>query len=206
MCATTNTPHRRCPTLHVSHVAWSVCQPGRSRSPSPPACPPDHWCPLQCAPLQIHTQHYCSSLRKKMNLVRLPVSLLLTLLAFPVRWCLWASTSTACISMPNIVRHDICRRSYAVERGLVVGFCGLTTLLLPTLLSDSQVSISLIIHSLLWTVSRQVKAHVVLTCTNHGVSPNHLLVIVASDRPWTTLTNFEGGLNLLHEADDDSVI
>jgi len=30
--------------------------------------------------------------------------------------------------------------------------------------------------------SGQVKAHVKLTCTK-GVSPNHLLVIVASDRP-----------------------
>jgi len=32
----------------------------------------------------------------------------------------------------------------------------------------------------------EIKAHVVITCTN-GVSPNHLPVIVASDRPWTTL-------------------
>ena len=32
------------------------------------------------------------------------------------------------------------------------------------------------------TISGQVKAHVVLTCTN-GVSPNHLPVIVVSDRP-----------------------
>ena len=55
--------------------------------------------------------------------------------------------------------------------------------------------------------------HVLLTCTN-GVSPNHLPVIVASNRPWTMnhivdtcpLMKFEGGLNLLHEADDDAVI
>jgi len=60
-------------------------------------------------------------------------------------------------------------------------------ILLPILLSDSQVSLSLIIHGLWWTVSRQVKAHVMLTCTN-GVSPNHLLVIVSCDRPWTTLS------------------
>ena len=39
-------------------------------------------------------------------------------------WCLWASTSTACIPMSNIVRYGICRHNYAVERGLVVGFCG----------------------------------------------------------------------------------
>jgi len=38
-----------------------------------------------------------------------------------------------------------------------------------------------------WTVSGQVKAHVVLTCAN-GVSPNHLPLIVASDRLWTTLS------------------
>ena len=106
-------------------------------------------------------------------------------------WCLWASTSTACISTPDVVRHDICRHNYSVERGLVVGFCGQphsTILLLPTQLSDSQVSISLVIHGLWWTVSGQVKAlHVVLSFTN-GVSPNHLSVIVASDRPWTTLS------------------
>ena len=39
--------------------------------------------------------------------------------------------------------------------------------------------------------------YAVLTCTN-GVSPNHLPVIVASE--------FEGGLNLLHEADDDAAM
>ena len=52
---------------------------------------------------------------------------------------------------------------------------------------NSQVSISLIIHGLWWTVSGEVKAHVVLTCTN-GASPNHLPVILASDRPWTILS------------------
>jgi len=36
-----------------------------------------------------------------------------------------------------------------------------------------------------WTVSGKVMA---LTCTN-GVSPNHLPAIVASDRPWTTLSS-----------------
>ena len=41
-----------------------------------------------------------------------------------VCWCLWASTSTACISTPNMVRRDICWHNYPVERGLVVGFCG----------------------------------------------------------------------------------
>jgi len=46
----------------------------------------------------------------------------------------------------------------------------------------------------------------------NGVSPNHLLVIVASNRPTMKhivdtcpLTKFEN-LNLLHKADDDAVI
>jgi len=61
------------------------------------------------------------------------------------------------------------------------------------------------------TVSGQVKAHVVLTCTN-GVSPNHLHVIVAQRQTMNhivdtyPLTKFERGLNLLHEADDDAVM
>jgi len=61
------------------------------------------------------------------------------------------------------------------------------TLLLPTLLSESQVSISLVIHSLRRTVSRQVKARVLLTCTNRAL-PTHLPMTVASERPWTTLS------------------
>ena len=58
-----------------------------------------------------------------------------------------------------------------------------TTLLSLTLLSDSQVSISLVIHGLWWTVSRQVKAHVVLTYTN-GVSPNFQWLCPATDYEW----------------------
>ena len=81
------------------------------------------------------------------------------------------------------------------------------TLLLPTLLSDSHVLISLVIHGLWWTFSGQVEAHVVLTCTS-GVSPNHLpgqrqtMNHVIDTCP---LTKFEGELNLLHEVDDDAV-
>jgi len=79
-----------------------------------------------------------------------------------------------------------------------------TTLLLPTLLSDSQVSISLVIHEPFpfpcranlhkWGLAqspsydcgqRQTMNHIVDTCP---------------------LTKFEGGLNLLHEADDDAVM
>ena len=44
-----------------------------------------------------------------------------------------------------------------------------------------------LVYCLWWTVSGQVSAHVVLTCTN-GVSPNHIPVIAASHRPWTTLS------------------
>jgi len=43
---------------------------------------------------------------------------------WPVYADVWASTSTACISMPSIIRHDICRHIYAVERGLVISVCG----------------------------------------------------------------------------------
>ena len=57
----------------------------------------------------------------------------------------------------------------------------------PTLLSNSQVSISLVIHGLCWNVSGRIKVHVVQICTN-GALPNHLLAIVASDRPWATLS------------------
>ena len=61
-----------------------------------------------------------------------------------------------------------------------------TSLVYPTLLSDNQVSIFLVICglslSLCSTVSGQAKAHAVQICTN-VVLPNHLPVIVASDRP-----------------------
>ena len=122
-----------------------------------------------------------------------------------------------------------------------------------TLLSDSQVSISLVIHGLWWTICGQVKANVVLTCTNwysvvcctqhchfthcqrttwtlhcwsgRRVSFQRSMSILffrasqsfppATARAWDSvlhivntcqLTKLEGGLNLLHEADDDTVI
>jgi len=59
------------------------------------------------------------------------------------------------------------------------------------------------------TVSGQVKAHVVLTCTN-GVSPNHFHSDCGQRQTMNhtvdtwPLTKFEGRLNLLHEADDDA--
>jgi len=67
---------------------------------------------------------------------------------------------------------------------------------------------SLVIHGLSRTVSGQVKAHVVPTCTNGARSlscdcgqrqtMNHIVDHVPTNK-------FEGGLNLLHEADDDAV-
>ena len=83
---------------------------------------------------------------------------------------------------------DICQHNYAV-----VGFCGQPYYCHRPYYS--QVSISLIVRGLWWTISRRVKAHVVLTCAN-GFSPNHLPVIVASDRPWTTLLTLAHKQNL----------
>jgi len=34
-----------------------------------------------------------------------------------------AVLGAGCISTPNVVRHDICRHNYALERGLVGDFC-----------------------------------------------------------------------------------
>ena len=93
-----------------------------------------------------------------------------------VCWCLWA-----CMHLHGLhIGAQYCqtwRLSTQLRSGERTGrrLLWSTTLLLPTLLSDSQVSISLVIHGLRCTVSRQVKAHVMLTCTN-WVSLNHLLV------------------------------
>jgi len=83
-----------------------------------------------------------------------------------------------------MVRHGTCQHNYAVERGLVVGFCGHPPYSnQPYLvLSNSQVLISLVTRGLCSTISGQAKAHVVQICTN-GVLPNDFLVIMASDRP-----------------------
>jgi len=89
-----------------------------------------------------------------------------------VCWCLWASTSTYCISMPNMVRRDICRHNYAVERRLFVVFCGQPHYCYRPYYPTARFR-SLVIHGLWWTVYGQAKAHVVLTCTN-GILPSHL--------------------------------
>ena len=72
--------------------------------------------------------------------------------------------------------------------------------------SRCRVSISLVSDEPFPDRSR---AHAMLTCTN-GVSPNHIPVIIYQTMnhivDMCPLTKVEGGLNLLHEADDDAVI
>ena len=83
----------------------------------------------------------------------------------------WASTSTACILTPSVVRLDICRHNYAVERGLVIGFCGQPHYCYWPYYSTARFR----------SPSSYIVSDEPLTCTN-GVSPNHLPVIVASDK------------------------
>jgi len=75
-----------------------------------------------------------------------------------------------------------------------------TTLWLPTLLSDSQVSISLVIRGLWWTVSEQVKA---LLAQMGFRAITFLWLWPATDHePHCWHVPIKGGLNLLHEADE----
>ena len=90
-----------------------------------------------------------------------------------VCWCLWASTSMADITSVNIItqwREDWSSASVVNH----------------TIVTDStirQPGFDLPRHTRsLINRSRQVKAHFVLICTT-WVLPNHLPVIVASDRP-----------------------
>ena len=88
-----------------------------------------------------------------------------------------------------MIRSVCIRHNYAVERGLVVGFYGQPVLCIQPYYQTTRfrssssyvVSLSLSL-SLCSTVSGQAKAHAVQICTN-VVLPNHLPVIVASDRP-----------------------
>jgi len=80
-----------------------------------------------------------------------------------------------------MVRLDICRHSYAValhwSSADVVSHTIVTD---PTI---RQPGLDLPQHT--WSLMNragQVKAHVMLTCT-YGLLPNHLLVILTSDRP-----------------------
>ena len=128
-------------------------------------------------------------------------------------WCLWASTSTACISMPNMVRHDICRHNYAVEKGLVVGFCGQPHCYRPYyptarfrspssyMVSDepfpdrSRRPMSSCRANLQkWSLAQSPSCD-----CGQRQTINHI-----DDK--CLLTKSEGGLNLLHEADDDAAL
>ena len=136
-----------------------------------------------------------------------------------VRWCLWASISTACISTPNMVRHDISRwhkrlvtfwiyrryinksvrpsarppvhlskHNYAVERGLVIGFCGQPHYCYRPCYATAR----------FWSSSSRIAQSPSCDC-----GQRHTMNHIVDTCP---LTKFEGGLNLLHEADDDAVI
>jgi len=52
------------------------------------------------------------------------------------------------------------------------------------MIDEKVVSISPVTRGLCWTVSRQLKAPVVQTCTN-GILPNRQLATLASSRSWT---------------------
>ena len=68
------------------------------------------------------------------------------------------------------------------------------------------------VTSLRWTVSGQIKVHIMQTCTNergltqspsYDCGQHQTMNHIVDTRP---LTQLEGGLNLLHDADDDTVI
>jgi len=98
-----------------------------------------------------------------------------------------------------MVRHDICRHNYAVERGLVAGFCGQPQVTDPTI---RQPRFDLPRHT--WSL---------MNCFRTGQGPRLVNLHKLGQRQTMNdivdtcpSTKFEGGLNLLHEADDDAVI
>ena len=99
--------------------------------------------------------------------------------------CVLQSHHCMLMSLSNAQYHQTWHLSTQLHSGERTGrrlLWSATLLLLTDPTIRSQVSISLVIHGLWWTVSGQAKDHVVLTCTNE-VLPDHLLVIAASDRP-----------------------
>jgi len=119
-----------------------------------------------------------------------------------LRWCLWASTSVACILAPSVVRHDICRHSCAVERGLVVSFRGQ-----PHYCCRPRCLEARFCHA--WSLMKRFRTgqgpcHADLHKWGLAQSPScdcgqrHTMNHIVDTCP---LTKFEGGLNLLHEAD-----
>ena len=125
-----------------------------------------------------------------------------------VCWCLWASTSTACISMPNMVMHDISLSTQWREDWLSASVVNHTIVTLPTI---QQPDFDIPRHTRSLTNRfRTGQGPCRFNLHNWGLaqSPrdcgqwqpmNHIV-------DTCPLTKFEGGLNLLHEADDDAVI
>jgi len=107
-----------------------------------------------------------------------------------------------------MVRHDNCRHNYAEERGLVVGFCGQPHYCYrPTI---RQPGFDLPRHT--WSVvnsfptdqgSCHASLHKLVLAQSLSCDCGQTIKNVVDTCP---LTNFEGGLNLLHETNDDAVI
>jgi len=109
-----------------------------------------------------------------------------------------------------MVRHDICRHNYAVERGLVVGFCGQHTIVIdPTI---QQPGFDLPRHT--WSLMNCFRTGQGPCCANlHKLGLTQSPSCDCGQRQTMNhivdtcpLTKFEGRLNQFHEADYDAVI
>ena len=111
-----------------------------------------------------------------------------------------------------MVRHDICRHNYAVERRLVVGFCGQLHYIVSTDPTIRQPGFNLPHHT--WSLTNRFRTGqgpcranlhkwglTQSPCCDCGQrrTVNHIV-------DTCPLTKFEGGPNLLHEADDNAVM
>jgi len=105
-----------------------------------------------------------------------------------------------------MVRHN----NYAVERGLVVGFCGQPHCYRPTI---RQPGFDLPRHT--WSLincfrtgqgSYRANLHKWGLAQSPSCSCGQRQTMNHSHCPLVPIKKFEGGLNLLHEADDDAVI
>jgi len=125
-------------------------------------------------------------------------------------WCLWASTSMACIPTPNVVRHGTCQHNYTVDRGLVISFCG----------QPLYCNWPYYLTTRFWSpLSHIVSAQPfpdrprTMSCESAQIGSCPITWVwlwpVTDHVPlsWRLpLAKFEGGLKLLHKADDDTVI
>jgi len=121
-----------------------------------------------------------------------------------VCWCFWPSTFTACISTPNIVRHDICRHTYAVERGLAVGFCGQPHYCKRSYYQTTRFRPPRHTWSLLncfWTCRANLHRWGLAQSPSCDSDQRQTINHIVDTCP---LTKSEGRLNLLHEVDDDA--